>query len=290
MGTSWSEVVTTALLGTDRRPPPADLLAAAGARGAEADPVLVLLDHAARHRAVDRTSTPLERCPAAPEAPADHRPWASASAQELLARLLVRPVPELVNAWLAAAAGRGVRPSPEHWTDLVTLAATRPDYDRGLLSRALGADGIWFVEQNPSWSQLAETLQAVAPAGTTAEPAPAPLPAEDEVRRRPEVALAVPAPWPRSLTLAALRVLVSGQLGWGGGRYGSAVGARVAAADSDLVQQALDALPDLADRSMPGLRIVRDALLAAAAAVQSRAEIEQVFDDGAEEPDTKEWR
>jgi hypothetical protein len=204
-----------------------------------------------------------------------------------LARLLARPDAELVNAWLAAAALREVRPAPEHWTDLVALAATRPDYDRGLLSRALGPQGLWFVDQNPAWSRLAETLHAVGEEALPSEPAA--VPAEAEVRGRPELALGVPAPWPRPLTLAALRVLVSGQLGWRASRYGTAVGARVDAADLDLLQQALDALPDVPERSRPGLRLLREAVLAAATAAQTRAEIEQVFDRPAGASEEREW-
>jgi hypothetical protein len=285
--TSWTEVVTTALLGTDRRPLPADLLPGASGSKPVQDPVTALLDHAARHRAAERAAPPLAPCPPAPVAPADDRPWAAAPAQELLARLLLRPDAELVNAWLAAAMARGVRPAPEHWTDLVALAATRPGYDRGLLGGALGSQGLWFVEQNPGWSRLAETLGAAGADPPVAEPAP--LPGDAEVRGRPEVALDVPAPWPRALTLAALRVLVSGQLGWRASRYGSAVGSRVAAADHDLLQQALDALPDVPERTMPGLRLVREAVLAAAAGAQTRAEIEQVFDRPAEATEEKEW-
>jgi hypothetical protein len=220
-------------------------------------------------------------------APPDEGPWAPATAQDLLARLLVRPDAELVNAWLATASTRGVRAAPEHWTDLAGLAASRPGYDRGLLSGTLGPQGVWFVEQNPAWSRLAETLRAVGVGAPAADPTP--LPGEAEVRARPEVALDVPAPWPRPLTLAALRVLVSGQLGWRAGRYGSAVGSRVAATDQDLLQQALDALPDVPERTMPGLRLVREAVLAAAAAAQTRAEIEQVFERPAEGTQEREW-
>jgi hypothetical protein len=82
---------------------------------------------------------------------------------------------------------------------------------------------------------------------------------------------------------------VSGQLGWRASRYGSAVGARVDAGDLDLLQQALDALPDVPERSRPGLRLVREAVLAAATAAQTRAQIEQVFDRPAGATDEKEW-
>ena len=271
--TSWTEVVTTALLGTDRRPLPVELTgSAATADGSAA----VLLDLAARHRAAARAAPPLQRCPAPPVAPADERPWAPAPAQDLLARLTARPVTELVNAWLGAAAARGVRPAPEHWTALAALAATRPDHDRGLLARALGDQGRWFVAQNPAWSRLSEALQTLPGVVVAAD---APVPGEAEVRARPEAALAVPAPWPRALTVAALRVLLGGQLGWRASRYGAAVGSRIAPADHDLVQQARDALADVPERHTPGLRLVREAVESAAAAAETRAELDHVFDD-----------
>ncbi len=283
--TSWTELVTTALLGTDRRPitsPGVD--GGTDERGAE--PTRTLLDLAARHRARARAGHPLTRCPAPPMAPVDDRPWAPGAAQELLGRLLLRPVPELVNAWLAAAAGRGVRPAPEHWTALASVAATRPEHDRGLLRQALGIQALWFVDQNPAWRRLAEAFRGVGPIPTpepsAAEPA-RPVPGEAEVRARPEAALAVPAPWPRALTLAALRVVIGGQLGHRAARYGAAVGARVAEDDHHLLQQALDALAEVSDQTVyhrtgPGLPFVREALQAALAAAETRTEIDRVFD------------
>ena len=48
MSTVWNEVVTTALLGTDRRPLPTDLLPLDGPGGVAAS--AVLLEHAVRQR------------------------------------------------------------------------------------------------------------------------------------------------------------------------------------------------------------------------------------------------
>lgn len=281
MNTDWSEVVTTALLGTDRRPLPPDLLPP-GADGAAVASTTLLLDDAVRHRARRRAARPLARCPAPPAAPDDDRPWAPAAAHDLLGRLLARPVPELVNAWLGAAAARGVRPAPEHWTDLAVLAANRPDYDRGVLAQALGVQGVWFVAQNPAWRRLSEALARPAslPRDGSGEPA-RPIPSEVEVRGRPELALQVPAPWPRALTVAALRVLLSGQLGWQSARYGAAVGARMSEDDRDLLSQALDALPQGESRPAPGLRLVQEALQAAATVARDRAAVDQAFEDRA---------
>lgn len=280
MGTDWDDVVTTALLGTDRRPlPPGLLPPSPRPDGAAAPgPTTLLLDHAARHRALTRAAGPLGRCPAPPCAPDDDRLWAPVAAQQLLDRLLARPVPELVNAWLAAAAARLVRPAPEYWTGLAALAATRPDVERGVLAQALGVQGVWFVAQNPAWWRLAETLGRPAPGPVQRAGAEQPVPREQEVRARPELALAVPAPWPRALTAAALRVLLGGQLGWGASRYGTATGARLAHRDRDLLQQALDVLREPGGPVRPGSRLVEEALLSAVAAADDRAALDRAFD------------
>jgi hypothetical protein len=274
MTTVWAEVVTTALLGTDRRPLPTDLLPP-DARGGGVAASAVLLEHAVRQRTLHRAARPLGRCPAPPVAPDDGLAWAPPAAQELLGRLLARAVPELLNAWLAAAAARRVRPAPEHWTDLAALAATRPDLDRGLLASALGAQGVWFVGLNPAWARLAAVLAQPVPPGPARPEASAPD--EAAVRARPELALDVPAPWPRELTVAALRVLLSGQLGWRASRYGAAIGARLAAEDVDLLQQAADAVPEGAGRGLPGLQVLQEAVSAVTAAAADRAAVDEAF-------------
>ena len=285
---TWTGVVTTALLGTDRRPLPADVLPADAGDTTAEDSTAVLLTLAARHRATARAGVPLPPCPAPPVAPDDGRPWAPDRAQQLLAQLVARPVPELVQAWLDAAAARGLRPAPENWTGLAALAATRADTDRALLARVLGPQGVWFVTQNPAWSRLADALVAAsgtgAPAAGAAAPEPVPVPGEAEVRARPEAALDVAAPWPRPLSVAALRVLLEGRLGWRASRYGAAVGARIASADHDLLQQAAEALPDGPGPTMPGLRLAREAVDAAVAAAETRAEIGRAFDASPDEP------
>ena len=290
-GPDWAELVTTALLGTDRRPLPDALLEASGPAGPARDPAGILLSAAARHRAVAQAAAPLQRCAAPPTAPPPDLPDAPAAAQELLHRLLAKPLAELVNAWLATAQARSVRAAPEHWSDLAALAASRPDYDRRLLASALGRPGSWFLDQNPDWQRLAGAVrqelgatpgaagpeaQPAAPA-TSAVPDPR-LPGPVELRTRPEAALEVPAPWPRALAVAALQVLLSGQLGWRASRYGAAVGARMAAADADLLQQAADALPEVVAGGGPALRLAREALAAVEQSVRLRAEIDRTFD------------
>ena len=334
-GVEWGDLVTTALLGTDRRPLPPELLESDGlaeppapgvVRPAAAEPADVLLAAAVRHHTLARASVPLAHAAPPPVAPPPDLPDAPPPAQELLGRLLGKPLAELVNAWLAAASVHGVRAAPEHWTDLAALAATRAEVDRGLLARALGRQGSWFVDQNPGWQRLAEVVRrelgpmsapadgsAGAGAGAGGDRASAPevvgvpsvpsvasgtagaaggpssrgtgteragvrLPGPAELRARPEAALEVPAPWPRALSIAALQVLLGGQLGWRAARYGAAVGARLAAADRDLLEQAGDALTQLAPGQGPALRLAREALTAVEQSAHARAEIDLTFD------------
>lgn len=307
-GSGWSELVTTALLGTDRRPLPPELLEANGHGVPGRDPAGILLSAGARHRAVARASAPLQRCSAAPTAPPPDLPDAPQAAQELLHQMLAKPLPELVNAWLAAAQVRAVRAAPQDWSDLAALAGRRADYDRQLLARAVGRQGSWFLDQNPDWQRLAEEVrrelqvvpgptrpktkqadqtnqthpdraeQAGQP-GQTGRAAPdPPVPGMLDLRGRPEAALEVPAPWPRALTAGALQVLLAGQLGWRASRYGAAVGARMAVADADLLQQAADALPGVVTGGGPGLRLAHEALAAVEQSVRLRGEIERTFD------------
>ena len=63
----WEDVVTTGLIGTDRRRMPDDLPASwAAGLDQELDPAHAVLSLAARHRAASRAGNPLRSCPPAP--------------------------------------------------------------------------------------------------------------------------------------------------------------------------------------------------------------------------------
>jgi hypothetical protein len=156
----WSDVVATALLGTDRRPVPRSLTAAWVVADADEEPATQILGLAAQHRARIRAGSPLATAESPPAAPAAETEWASASAQELLGRLLDRPEPSTINHWLASCVHRGHYIWPEHWQPLAELATRTLAYDRLLLGRAIGARGIWFLHQNPAWSRLAAQIDA----------------------------------------------------------------------------------------------------------------------------------
>ena len=115
-----SELVTAALLGTDRRPP--NFLGEPG----EHEPATLLLDHAARSAVALRAGALLPRVPPAPSGPLDPLIMAPAAAQSIMSRLLARPVIESINVWLALAATRGVGLEPALWSAVILLAARRP--------------------------------------------------------------------------------------------------------------------------------------------------------------------
>ncbi|MEU9555197.1 DUF5691 domain-containing protein [Streptomyces fumanus] len=178
----WEELVTSALLGTDRRTPPGC------APGPEAP--LALLDAAAlatvRRRAGLRPAPAAERPAPAPE---DRRPPLPAAAARRLAMLLAdRPgtsgggrrgtapdLMELLPQWLATANARGFAAPPEALPALLDAARGRTDLRPAALAFA-GPRALWLARLNPDWRFA---LRA-APGGDAALPRPEET---DKVRR-----------------------------------------------------------------------------------------------------------
>ncbi|MFB7573863.1 DUF5691 domain-containing protein [Streptomyces sp. NPDC056165] len=153
---AWEELVTTALLGTDRRTPPG------GAPGRTAP--VALLDAAAVQTVRRRAG--LRPAPAArhPEpAPEDPRPPLPAAAARRLAVLLAdRPgaaggrrgtapdLMELLPQWLAAANAHGYAPPPEALPALLDAARGRTDLRPAALAFG-GPRALWLAGLNPDW-------------------------------------------------------------------------------------------------------------------------------------------
>ncbi|MDP9951605.1 MULTISPECIES: DUF5691 domain-containing protein [Streptomyces] len=158
-GLSWEELVTSALLGTDRRPP--------APRGgpAPADAPAALLDaaalHTVRQRAGLRPAVPQARpAPAAP----DPRPALPETARLRLAHLLAdRAAPsaggrrgaapdltELIPQWLATANRMGYRAPASLLPPLLDAARARTDLRPQALAFA-GPRGLWLAGLNPDW-------------------------------------------------------------------------------------------------------------------------------------------
>ncbi|AKZ57662.1 hypothetical protein SAM23877_4617 [Streptomyces ambofaciens ATCC 23877] len=197
---AWEELVTAALLGTDRRTPPG---CAPGAHAPTA-----LLDAAAaetvRRRAGLRPAPAGRRPEPAPE---DRRPPLPAAAARRLTTLLTdRPgtagggrrgtapdLMELLPQWLAAANAHGFAPPPEALPALLDAARGRTDLRPAALAFA-GPRGLWLARLNPDWRFA---LRAT-PGGGTALPGPE---AAEQVRRLWEEGLFAE----RVALLAALR-------------------------------------------------------------------------------------
>ena len=151
--TSWDDLVTTALLGTDRKPLPDG--------AAEDDPTRVVLAAAARHRAAVRAGARLGDCPEPePPPPITWEP-APAAAQKLIGDHLAVRDYEAINQWLTEAGDQQRGLAPEHWCAVAHLAARTPNVDRARLAVALGERGVWFVGRNPEWTRLAAALRAL---------------------------------------------------------------------------------------------------------------------------------
>lgn len=157
--TLWEELVTSALLGTDRRTPPADIMVP----GKEAP--LALLDAAALHTVRRRAG--LLPAPAAElpgRAPHDGRRTLPEKAGKRLAQLLAdRSAPsgggrrgtapdltELLPQWLAAANGHGYAVPAAALPALLDAARGRTDLRPQALAFA-GPRGLWLARLNPDW-------------------------------------------------------------------------------------------------------------------------------------------
>ena len=276
----WEDLVTTGLIGTDRRPVPDELPPSWGAGLDEAlDPAHAVLSLAARHRAVDRAGARLPSCPPTPAPPLNREPTANQAAHEVLVRLLSPPQLDLLNLWLIAAAERDQRVSGAYWTPLVVLAARTSELDCTALAKAFGEPGLWFVEQNPQWTRLAKALRACAEGKDSPEQNVAGVAAtEDAVRADPELILRVTQPWPDQLTRTVLDIILSGQLQQRSARFAAAVGARLPLRSYELLRSTVQhtAIRHL-QLAPAGMRSLREAILALERTLWLRIEMQSAF-------------
>ncbi|MFE4455216.1 DUF5691 domain-containing protein [Streptomyces sp. NPDC056796] len=176
LGASWDDLVTSALLGTDRRPLRTEDGAAVGP-SALLDAAAV---HTVRRRAALRPAT--GAVPPAP-APADPRPPLPAAARRRLAQLLAdRSAPpsggrrgaapdltELIPQWLASAGAHGYRAPAELLPALLDAARARTDLRPHVLAFA-GPRGRWLAGLNPDWRFALRTSSRGAQRPGTKDP------------------------------------------------------------------------------------------------------------------------
>ena len=270
----WAELVTTALLGTDRRP----------AAGNAADPPRSVLDQAARHRVVDRLAAPgappapaSDEEPATEVAPAQDRPEAPLAADRLLTDLLRVPEPALVTCWLGACVDHGCVVAAVHWTRLARLAARTSAYDRRLLGESLGPRGRWFLRQNRDWRRLAADTERPPDPEVVAPAEPVPPLTGDDVLAEPERIFAQPPPWVPELVSAAYAVL------GGEGRtppartFATRLGVALPAELYPSIAEAGEFYVLAPDASPAHRRTIRDRFVALELAAYARAAIEHAF-------------
>ncbi|MEU2583178.1 DUF5691 domain-containing protein [Streptomyces avermitilis] len=170
----WEELVTAALLGTDRRTPPGQ------ASGREAP--AALLDTAAVETVRRRAGLRPARAAARPEPAAeDPRPQLPPAAARRLAMLLADrsgtggggrrgaapDLMELLPQWLSLANARGFAAPPQTLPTLLDAARGRTDLRPAVLTFA-GPRALWLARLNPDWRFA---LRA-APGGGTELPLP----------------------------------------------------------------------------------------------------------------------
>ena len=163
--TAWDELVSVALVGTERKPVPAtvttDVAVALGAELPAAAPELAVLTAAGVLASYRRAGWAPPRDGVVPEpAPEDDRPLASTTAVQLLELLLGGQVSVyggvgfLVAEWLERCAASGRRPPERLLPQLLTGASG----DRSLRAPTVAAGGArlrWLAARNPDWAWAA---------------------------------------------------------------------------------------------------------------------------------------
>lgn len=170
MNTTWDDLVSAALLGTERRTPPVP------PRDGQ-DAAMALLDAAALHTVQRRAGLVPAAARARPEpAPEDPRPALPAAARRRLALLLAdrsggsgagrRPgapdLTELLPQWLATANQYGYQAPAALLPALLEAARARTDLRPAALTFG-GSRARWLAGLNPQWKYALRAGPATAP-------------------------------------------------------------------------------------------------------------------------------
>jgi len=145
----WDGLVSSALLGTDRRPPHFEELPE-HIQGSDGG----LLDAAALATVYKRAGRqPLRDIEPLPAAPGEDRPLPRPVAIRRLAAMLGGFQTRALGEWLRAADARGWGVPPEHLPALADYARNRAEY-RPLVITAAGRRARWLADLNPEWRFL----------------------------------------------------------------------------------------------------------------------------------------
>lgn len=137
----WDRQLTTALLGTRRRPFPGE------------DPAGRLLDLAAVATVRRRAGRlPADAVPVAP-APVESAPVVNPAAAARLARILAGEQPRALPEWLRTAAHHGHRVPPRLLPDLLEKGRSERAL-RPFIAQVCGRRGMWLALMNPGWAYL----------------------------------------------------------------------------------------------------------------------------------------
>ncbi|MFI6595543.1 DUF5691 domain-containing protein [Nonomuraea sp. NPDC050536] len=136
---TWEDLVSTALVGTDRRPYGADLLADAAVE-------------VVRRRAGQQPAAHGGEIDVAPE---EEREAVGRAAARRLVRILAGQYIRVLPEWLAAAAASGRR-APAHALPDLLERGRRDRSMRAHLGVLAGERGRWLARRNPDWAYLLE--------------------------------------------------------------------------------------------------------------------------------------
>ncbi len=170
----WTQLVTAAVLGTDRRPLP---VAAAGWESVVVSPdaATELLNRAAAVATARRAGVRPGAVPARmPAPPADPRPVCPAEASNALARLLRGEHEVLLAEWFACCQQSGHRPPPHLVPALLLRGRRQPAFDI-VARRLIGPLAGWLADAMPELG--IKVTPTALPAGT--EPLLPPRPPVD---------------------------------------------------------------------------------------------------------------
>ena len=160
---TWQDLVTASLIGTERSSvPPTRIPGLPTLADVAEDPAAILLDRAALLTAARRAGRPPEHAELLPAAEPDPAPVASPAAARRLTRMLSGEYPDLLTEWLAAAVTRGLKAPAQLLPALLDRARrvspTDPELRR-LVAEAGGSRARWLAGFNPDWKFVtADTL------------------------------------------------------------------------------------------------------------------------------------